>query len=162
MSETSQQLSSILKSRYLFSNDLVPERFQTDQGESVCLSVWLSVIVMACLSSHLHARHTDTSSWGRQRKTNQTFASKGTISLFECSFIPATIFFYSVHAQLLSHVWFFATPWTADSQAPLSMGFFRQEYWSWLLFIPLRDFPNSGMEHESLVSPALAGGFFNT
>ena len=30
----------------------------------------------------------------------------------------------------LSHVWLFATPWTAAHQAPLSMGFSRQEYWS--------------------------------
>ena len=32
--------------------------------------------------------------------------------------------------QLLSRVWLFATPWTAAYQAPLSMGFSRQEYWS--------------------------------
>ena len=32
--------------------------------------------------------------------------------------------------QSLSHVWLFATPWTAAYQAPPSMGFSRQEYWS--------------------------------
>ena len=36
--------------------------------------------------------------------------------------------------QLLSHVWLFATPWTVTCQAPLSMGFPRQEYWSGLPF----------------------------
>ena len=36
--------------------------------------------------------------------------------------------------ELLSHVWFFATPWTTPHQAPLSMGFSRQEHWSDLLF----------------------------
>ena len=34
--------------------------------------------------------------------------------------------------QLLCHVWLFATPWTVACQAPLSMGFSRQEYWSGL------------------------------
>ena len=34
--------------------------------------------------------------------------------------------------ELLSHVWFFVTPWTAASQAPLSMWFSREEYWSGL------------------------------
>ena len=51
----------------------------------------------------------------------------------------------------------FATSWTVDHQAPLSMGFPRQEYWSGLPFPSLGDLPNPGIE---LVSPALAGGFF--
>ena len=46
--------------------------------------------------------------------------------------------------------------------APLSMGFSRQEYWSGLLFPPLGALPNPGIEPESPVSPALAGGFFTT
>ena len=37
-----------------------------------------------------------------------------------------------VKVKLLSHVWLFAAPWTAAYQAPLSMGFSRQEYWSGL------------------------------
>ena len=36
----------------------------------------------------------------------------------------------------LSHVWLFATPWTAAYQAPLSMGFSRQEYWSGMPYVP--------------------------
>ena len=39
-----------------------------------------------------------------------------------------------VHAQWISHVRLFATPWTVPCQAPLSMGFSRQEYWSGLPF----------------------------
>ena len=42
------------------------------------------------------------------------------------------------------------------------MGFSRQEYWSGLPFPPLGDIPDPGMEPTSLVSPALAGGFFTT
>ena len=39
-------------------------------------------------------------------------------------------------AQSLSHVRLFATPWTVDSQAPLSTGFPRQEDWSGLVALP--------------------------
>ena len=39
---------------------------------------------------------------------------------------------WKVKGKTLSHVWLFATPWTAAYQAPLSMGFSRQEYWSGL------------------------------
>ena len=54
------------------------------------------------------------------------------------------------------------TPWTVVHQVPLSMGFFRQEYWSGLPFPPPGDFPNPRIESLSLASPALAGGFFTT
>ena len=37
---------------------------------------------------------------------------------------------WEVKVKSVSHVWLFATPWTAAHQAPLSMGFSRQEYWS--------------------------------
>ena len=53
-----------------------------------------------------------------------------------------------------SRVWLFTTLWTVVCQAPLSMGFLRQEYWSGLPFAPPGDLPD--------VSPALAGRFFRT
>ena len=65
-----------------------------------------------------------------------------------------------MRAQLLSPVRFFATPWTVAHQAPLSMGFSRQEYWSWLLFPTPGDRPDPWFEHMSPTSPALAGRFF--
>ena len=46
--------------------------------------------------------------------------------------------------QLISHVWLFATPWTAACQAPLSMGFSRQESWSGLPFPSPGDLPDLG------------------
>ena len=74
-----------------------------------------------------------------------------------------------------SRVQLFAIPWTVVHQAPLSMGFSRQEYWSELPFPPpgdlpnpgsnlslLGDLPNPGIKLTSLRSPALAGGFFTT
>ena len=61
-----------------------------------------------------------------------------------------------------SHVRLFATLWTVAHQAPLSMGFSRQEYWSGLPFPIPGDLPDTGIESASPVSPALAGGFFTT
>ena len=48
-------------------------------------------------------------------------------------------------AQLLSHVRLFVTPWTTAHQAPVSMGFSRQEYWSGLPFPSQEDLPNPGI-----------------
>ena len=58
-----------------------------------------------------------------------------------------------------NHVRLFATLWTIAHQAPLSMGFSRQECWSGLPGPPPGDLPDSGIEPTSLMSPALAGGF---
>ena len=54
------------------------------------------------------------------------------------------------------------TPWTVAHQAPPSLGFFRQEYWSGLPFHPPGDLPDPGIEPASFMSPALAGGSFTT
>ena len=67
-----------------------------------------------------------------------------------------------VCACLLSCVWLFLTLWTVVHQAPLSMGFPRQEYWSGFPFLPPGDLPNAGIEPESPASPVLAGRFFAT
>ena len=56
----------------------------------------------------------------------------------------------------------FVTPWIVAHQAPLSMGFPRQDYWSGLLFPSPGDLPDPGVEPASLVSPELADGFFIT
>ena len=63
---------------------------------------------------------------------------------------------------VLSPVWVFATPWTVAHQAPLSMGFHRQEYWSGLPFPSPKDLPDQGIKLISPVSHALAGRFFTT
>ena len=62
----------------------------------------------------------------------------------------------------LSPVRLFVTPWTIAHQAPLSMGFPRQEYWSGLPFPSSENLPEPGTEMVSLVSPALSGRFFTT
>ena len=65
-------------------------------------------------------------------------------------------------ACVLSCIRLFVTPWTVARQAPLSMEFSRQEYWSGLPCPPLEDLPDPGMEPMSLVFPTLAGRFFTT
>ena len=55
-----------------------------------------------------------------------------------------------------------ATPWTAACQAPLPMGFSRQEYWSGLPCPPPGFLPDPGFEPTSLRPPALAGRFLTT
>ena len=54
---------------------------------------------------------------------------------------------------------FFATPCTVAHQAPLSMGFSRQKYWSGVLFPSSGDLPDPGIKPAS---PALAAGFLTT
>ena len=66
----------------------------------------------------------------------------------------------SVSRSVVSHS--FVTPWTVACQAPLSMGFPRQEYWSGLPFLSPGDLPDPGIKPLSPASPALAGGFLTT
>ena len=61
---------------------------------------------------------------------------------------------------VISCVRLFVTPWTVARQAPLSIGFSRQEYWSGLPFPPPGGLPDPGI--TSIVSPALAGRYFIT
>ena len=61
-----------------------------------------------------------------------------------------------VCACSLSCVQLFVTPWTVAYQAPLSMGFSRQEYWSGLSFPSPGGLPDPGIEPTS---SALVGGF---
>ena len=55
-----------------------------------------------------------------------------------------------------------ATPWTVVHQAPLAMGFSRQEYWSGLPCPPPEDLPDLGMEPACLMFLVLTGRFFTT
>ena len=69
-----------------------------------------------------------------------------------CVYIYIYIYIVKVKVKLLSRVRLFATPWTVAYQAPPSVGFSRQEYWSGLPFPSPGDLPNPGIE---LGSPAL-------
>ena len=65
-------------------------------------------------------------------------------------------------ACMLSHVQLLGTLWTVPWQASLSMELSRREYWSGLPFPTLEGLPDPEIKPTSLVSPALAGGFFST
>ena len=63
-----------------------------------------------------------------------------------------------MRACILSHfsrVQLFVTLWTVAHQAPLSLGFSRQEYWSGLPYPPPGNLPDSGIEPMSPAAPAL-------
>ena len=68
----------------------------------------------------------------------------------------------NVHAKSLQSCLTLCDSLDLARQAPLSMGFSRQEYWSGLPCPPPGDLPDSGIKPTSLVSPALAGRFFTT
>ena len=76
----------------------------------------------------------------------------GTRILSKETFISDSLQIVKMKVKSLSRVWLFATPWTVAYQAPQSMGFFRQEYWSGLPFPSPGDLPNPGIEPWS---PAL-------
>jgi len=70
-----------------------------------------------------------------------------------------------MHTCVLSHfscVQLFVTIWTVVHQPPLFIWFHKQEYWSGLPCPPAGDLPHPGIKTRSLMSPALAGGFFTT
>ena len=60
-----------------------------------------------------------------------------------------------VRARMLSRVQLFAPSWTVAHQAPLPMGFSRQEYWNGLPFLPPGHLPDSGIKSTPPTSPAL-------
>ena len=64
--------------------------------------------------------------------------------------------------SLFRRVRLFLTLWTVVCQAPLTMGFFRQEYWGGLPRLPPGDFPDPKINLACLMSTCIAGGFFIT
>ena len=80
--------------------------------------------------------------------------------LFFLSFVNQRFYGMYIRTQSLSRVWLFCNPWIVACQAPLSMEFSRQEYWSRLPFPTPGDLPDTGIKPTSPASPALPGGFF--
>ena len=79
-----------------------------------------------------------------------SFSPLTTASLFSmCHAVPSHF----------SHVWLLVTLWTVACQAPLSMGFSKQEYWSGLSCPPPGDIPDPGIK---ATSSAMAGRFCTT
>ena len=83
--------------------------------------------------------------------------------LLQVAGFPSFFFFFlrlnaCMHSQLLSGVWLFGTVWTVVCQAPLSMGFSRQEHWNGLPFLASWDLSSLGQTHVFCI----AGRFFTT
>ena len=75
------------------------------------------------------------------------------VTILKSIFVSCGIQKVSACMCVLSCVQLFVTPWTAAHQAPLSMGFSRQEYWSGLPLPSPGELPEPGIERSSLVSP---------
>ena len=95
--------------------------------------------------------------WMSSHPQFATIVSEFFFHLLNCSHPqPPTCQSFSVLQQIwsrlkvksLGHVWLFVTPWTVAYQAPPSMVFSRQEYWSGLLFPSPEDLPDRGIEHR--------------
>ena len=88
-----------------------------------------------------------------------------TLSQLIVLFFSLEMFYYFLmHACLLSRfscVQLFVTLWTVAGQAPLSMGFSRQECWSGLPCPASGGLPYPGIQPTSLLSPPLVGRFFS-
>ena len=82
--------------------------------------------------------------------------------MVQCRFIILCFFMFVYMLSCFSHIQFFVTPSTVAGQAPLSMQFSNQEYWSGLPCPFPGDLPDPEIELVSPTSPALAGGFFTT
>ena len=99
----------------------------------------------------------------RDRKMSQNYVYR-LLTVYSIIYL-AILHFIKYSTCLLSHfscVWLFATPWIVACQAPLSMGFCRQEYWRGVPCPPPGDHPDSGIEPMSFTSPTLAAAFFTT
>ena len=101
--------------------------------------------------------------WNKASHTNFSKHIKLRFTLY-CSLLTAIACLKKQHGVLshFSRVQLFVTPWTIAHQAPLSMGFSRQEYWHGLPFPTPGDLPDPETEPRSLSSPVLAGRFFTT
>ena len=99
----------------------------------------------------------------QQRLTDTAMSSANNSDGYHLlSLLDQTLHMKVAKVESLSRVWLFATPWIVAHEAPLFMGFSRQEYWSGLPCPSPGDLPEPGIKPESLRSPALAGRFFTT
>ena len=148
-STSSQPLGSMLNTRWVFLRSLRSRSSWelTFQG----FSGVLTGISHICISRDPRFSNSRTRSFHKNSLTFSMWLHRNPIHYSSCAC-----------AKSLSRVRLFATPWTVAHQAPLPMGFSRQEYWSRLPFPSPGDLPDPRIEPESLTSPALAGGFFTT
>ena len=91
-------------------------------------------------------RETWVLSLGREDPLEKEMATHSSILAWRILSITLLASESEVKVKSLSHVQLFGTPWTVAYQAPLSMGFFRQKYWSGLPFPFPGDLPDPGVK----------------
>ena len=84
--------------------------------------------------------------WRRYGETESSYTVDGNVNWYSHYGEPYKV---KVKVESLSHVQLFVTAWTVAHQAPLSMGFSRQEYWSGLPSPSPGNLPDSGIEPRS-------------
>ena len=114
-------------------------------------SMWVSM-VWACVFTIMCIPGLPGVIWGCLDKSYDHWPPWSSLPYLSCTCMPSCF----------SRVQLFATLGAVDPQAPLSMGFPRQKYWSGLPFLTPGDLHDPGIEPTSLMSPALAGRFFTT
>ena len=132
---------------FLFSN--IMHLTLEQQGFKLCRSTYMPIFFNKYYSTTWYVRLTDPQM--------QNHGYGGTTYIW----MP-TVSYTCVHVCVLSCfscVRLFATPWTLAFQAPLSMKFSRQEYWSGLESPPSEGLPHPEIQPMSLLSPALANSF---
>ena len=108
----------------------------TKENNNCLVKIWRNWNICTLLVSMLNsAATTEKRMTALKKKENTIVLQAWMLSRFSC-------------------VWVFATLWTIACQAPLSMGFSRQEYWSGLPFSPPGDLPDPGIECGSPASQA--------
>ena len=117
-----------------------------------CTTMWISC-KNTCMTSLLSPAPTLPSNPSRSSQRTELRSLCSTDASHELSIFHTRVCVLS----FFSHVRLFATPWTVAHQAPLSLGFSRQEYWSALLCPPPGNLPVPGIEPMSLMSPWQAG-----
>ena len=143
---SSQILSSVLLNLYC----IFPFRFRILQLQTFCLSSFIIFISLRTFSFCLFSWFCWLVSVFLQLTELQKIILN---SLSGSSCVLCSV------AQSCLTLW---NLWTVAHQAPLSVEFFRQEYWSGLPFPAVGDLPNPRIEPASLGSPALTGRFFTT
>ena len=118
------------------------------------------------LVNSIHELHSGKSQFKSEFRIMVFWLNHFNLSLLDFPFsvpkspVSCTFPLLCLHAQSLCRVQLFATLWTVAHQAPLSMEFSSQEYWSLLSFPPPGDPPNPEIKSTSLGIPTWAGRFF--
>ena len=124
------------------------------KNKTIALTIWIFVGEVTSLPFNMLSRFVITVLWRSRHLLMSWLQSPSAVILEPMKINSITVSLFH-HAYSFSHVRLFVTPWTAAHQTPLSMGFFRQRYWSGFPFPPPGDLVDPGIETKSPLFPAL-------